>query len=133
MNKKKAGRPPKRTDEVDARLVKALKLGATRVDACRYAGISEDTLARWIVKYADFAEMIERTEAEVAVRMSGTVVKAGQNDPHYALKWLERRRRAEWSPTQKHELSGPDGGAIMMQFQDQVDRIYGEQEEDKAG
>ncbi|MBX7132593.1 MAG: hypothetical protein K1X67_07965 [Fimbriimonadaceae bacterium] len=149
----KLGRRVKRTTEIDEKIEKALATGNTRRAACAFAGISEDTLARWIKSFADFAELVALAEARCEVHMTSMIYKAAQErdvtvtktiqrgdakitetvtkkefDWKAALAWLERRRSEDWAARSKHELTGPDGGAIQLQFQDQLDRIYGKGE-----
>lgn len=122
----KKGRPSKRTPEIDKVIEEALRLGSTRRAACACAGISEDTFAIWLKRYSDFSDLVNRVEGEVERRMAATIIKAA-NDGDYraALEWLKRRRPADWGDVSKHEHTGPDGGAIQLQFADQLDRIYG--------
>lgn len=152
----KRGRKTKRTPEVLEKIRAALEGGNTRRATCHHAGISEDTFADWMRKYSDFSDLVEMAEASCEFAMVDIVRRAAQErevvvtkrieypdggvlvetkthteiDAKIALEWLARRRREDWSPTQKHELSGPDGGAIQMQFADQLDRIYGKGDQD---
>lgn len=134
----------------DARFAEAIRASATRKDACAIVGISVDTFGRYMKEYPDFAEMVERVELEVKAEMIAVVRKAAvegnvvvtvrrrkiagvvvaeeetvrkEKDVGAAKWWLSRRYPEEWGD--RLALSGPDGGAIQIQFADQLDRIYG--------
>jgi hypothetical protein len=67
-----------RTPEIDARLVEGLRTGNTRRASCAYAGISDDTLRRWLKdeNQPDFAELIEEAESFAERAMAGVLEKA---------------------------------------------------------
>jgi hypothetical protein len=73
-----AGRPTKRTPEVEARLFDAIRAGNTRKAACHYAGIDLHTLGRWM-QFATFATAIEKAEADAEVRNVAVIAKAAQD------------------------------------------------------
>ena len=92
-----AGRPTKLTSEVQEKLCTALKAGNTRRAACGYAGISEDSFARYLRSSADFAEAIRKAEADAEVECVAIIRKCmrdGLWGP--AAWWLERRRHEDW-------------------------------------
>jgi len=84
----KKGRHAKYTVEVAEKLLTAIRAGNTRRVACAHAGISEDTLARWIkgqggqldgeakAHFADFAEHLTRAEADKEVALVATIKSA---------------------------------------------------------
>lgn len=71
-----AGRPTKRTQEVEKKICDALRAGNTRRAACQYAGIGETTLARWLADFGDFGDALTRAEAECEVHDVATVKRA---------------------------------------------------------
>lgn len=85
-------RRSKYTPEVVRRLTDAIRLGATYELACAYAGISEDSFARWRAKYADFAEAIKEAEGGAAVGWLARIEQAAKDGTWQAAAWkLERR------------------------------------------
>jgi hypothetical protein len=87
-----AGRRTKYSPEVVKRLTDAIRLGATYELACAYAGISEDSFARWRAKYADFAEAIKEAEGGAAVGWLARIEQAAKDGTWQAAAWkLERR------------------------------------------
>jgi hypothetical protein len=92
----RAGRPTKRTPETEKLLLGALQEGNTRTAACQIAGISLDTLARWIVTNADFCGAVLRAEAAAKVTAVRAIQLAIRNGSwRAALAWYERRYPAE--------------------------------------
>lgn len=64
-------------ERVDA-ILATLRDGSPRVAACTSAGISEDTFARWLKRYADFADGVKKAEAEAITRRVARIDKAGE-------------------------------------------------------
>ena len=87
-----AGRPTKRTPEVQRRLCDALAAGNTRRAACAFAGISDETLARWQSRFVDFADAVKKAEGDAEVRNVAIIARAAQSGSWQAAAWwLERR------------------------------------------
>jgi transposase len=98
-------RPSTYSPEAHARVIEALAAGTSRRGACDYAGISEDTFARWLKRYADFADAVVRAEATVELRAVVTIRQAfNAGDWKAAAFWLERRRNKEWGRQVKVEI-----------------------------
>ncbi len=89
------------TDEVVRKLIEAFKLDVTVEEACLYADISKDAFYRKLNEDEGFSDEIGRARqyATMAARLS--IIKALPNDPHLALKYLERKRREEFGLQQK--------------------------------
>lgn len=90
-----AGRKTKLTEECQKKMVTLLAIGCTRKAACGCAGISQDSLARYL-RNADFADAITGAEAEAAAKMTRVLTKAAERDWRAALAWLSRRRPEDW-------------------------------------
>jgi hypothetical protein len=87
------GRPTKRTPQVEADLVQALRAGNTRKAAAHFAGIGENTLGDWLRRFRGFRDLIEKAESYAEVRMVAQVARAAQDGTWQAAAWwLERRR-----------------------------------------
>ena len=94
-------RPQKYTHERAALLCRLLEIGVTRVSASAAAGISEDTLARWLrakdPSYASFADSVRLAEARCGVRMAQILMAAAEaGDYRAALGWLKLARPGDW-------------------------------------
>lgn len=86
------GRPTQRTPENAKKITDAVRMGATYGLACNYAGISEDTFARWREADADFAAAIKEAEGAAAVGWLAKIEKAANEGTWQAAAWkLERR------------------------------------------
>lgn len=130
-------RNTKYTPERVEKICKALRAGNTRRVACIHGGISEDTLARWIKRYADFADLIARAEADWESRLVNVITQAGtpreattkkvkegadgtttETTTEVVMDWraaawlLERRRPDEWG---KRDLADEGAAAAVGQ------------------
>lgn len=124
-----AGRRTKRTPEVLETITNVIKVGGTQVDACRSAGISEQTFARWKRDHVDFVNAIQKAETECRIRKIARIDKAGREGTWQADAWfLERKYPDEFgqkltlrvTPEQaavlaKHSLSAGDAFALMIE------------------
>lgn len=98
-----AGRQTKYTPERVQRLLSAIRAGNTRRAACAYAGISDETLARWQRAHVDFVDALTRAEAESEVQL---VDQVRQADDWHAKAWiLERRWPDAWGKRDKVEIT----------------------------
>lgn len=70
------GRPSKFSEARATAIAESLRAGCTRRAACLSNGVSEDSLSRWIARFADFAERVARAEAEAEARHTATLQRA---------------------------------------------------------
>jgi hypothetical protein len=74
-----AGRTTKLTDEVEARILDAVRGGNFLGTSAAYAGIHEATLFRWLAderpRYRAFREAVDRARAEAEVRSTASMQK----------------------------------------------------------
>ena len=98
-------RPTKYTPETVKRIVDALAAGNTRRAAAAYGGIDEDTLGRWLRRYADFADAVKNAEAQAEVGHVARIAQASAAGTWQASAWwLERRRHADWGKVDRVEV-----------------------------
>src|SRR5262245_35285973 len=104
-------RPTKYTPERRQRLCDALAAGNTRRAACAVAGISDETLARWLGRYVDFVEAVQKAEGDAEQRYVAIIDRAAQDGTWQAAAWWLERRHAQayGRGVQQVELSGPAG------------------------
>lgn len=129
------GRPTKFTPETIKKLLTALSQGNYRETACRYAGISHQTLRNWIAKaetpdappeYVEFLEALEKAEADAEVLDIAIIRQAAQGGTWQAAAWIRERKNPErWGRREasKVEVSGPDGGPIELRATLGVDTV----------
>ena len=86
----KNGRPLAITKEKEEILINMLSDGMTQAKACRYVGISEDTLIRHRKKFCGFCERLERAKLETT-KLAHKSIKVGMlKDWRAGAWWLER-------------------------------------------
>tara|TARA_R100000315_G_scaffold32424_1_gene13136 strand:- start:28 stop:537 length:510 start_codon:yes stop_codon:yes gene_type:complete len=89
---RKAGRPSKRTPEVEALIAKALSLGLSFEVAADLAGIHRDTLLDWRRKDEDFSAAIKQSTAQGKMAVAGrlmTLIHGG--NVAATIFWLKTR------------------------------------------
>lgn len=92
-----AGRPSKYSPLTTQTILDALEEGLPRRFACALAGISQDSLARWLDKYADFATAVAKSEAIAVQQALATIRRAGDDGSWQARAWqLERTHPQEF-------------------------------------
>lgn len=111
---------PKLTEDTIRKLEEAFSIDASVKEACYYADISTDTFYRWIKKYPKLSYKLERLREKPVLKARQTVVKSLDN-PDYAFKYLERKKKDEFSPRQ--ELTGKDGESIKTSYEIKLNEI----------
>ncbi len=116
----------KYTPERAEGIVECLKIGNTRRAAALSNGVSEDTLARWLVRYAAFADAVKRAEAEAEAEMV-KLVRAAAPDSWQAAAWyLERKQPRDWGRKDTVRFD-------RMKDDELLDYILGGSREDGSG
>jgi hypothetical protein len=103
------GRPTKCTPDRVKRLLDAIRRGATFGLACRYAGISTDSLARWRNRNAAFAAELDGAEAEAAIGWLTAIERAADRGDWRAAAWALERRCPEFGPNGSKLACWSDG------------------------
>ena len=129
MSKKRNGRPPKLTPEVQARIEQSLRAGNYREVAARFAGVSARTVKAWYAEgkkhsnkgrssqFRDFYGAVNKAEADAEVLVVGRLMAAASHDVKAMAFWLERKHSVRWgrpAPKQEIELTGKDGGPVKV-------------------
>lgn len=103
-SKRIPGPPPAKV----ARIVRALKLGATHELAAKAGGIHRRTFYQWLAyaregrrDYQAFADAVDEAEAWSAEQALACIVKAAQNNQWQAGAWLLERR---WGYVRKERV-----------------------------
>lgn len=100
------GRPTIMTPVVVAKLEQAFAFGCTDVEACLFAGISKDCLYDYQTKHPEFVHRKEELKESPVLLARQSVIKHMEEDGDLAMKFLERRRKDEFSPKTEIENSG---------------------------
>lgn len=100
------GRPSKRTPEREQRILDALRAGSTRKTACAHAAVEQHTFQRWVLRFAHFAQAVEKAEADAQLRHEAVIAKAAQDGTWQASAWwLERRRPEDYGRRERLEVT----------------------------
>ena len=103
-------RPTKRTPAVATIVLDFISQGASKGIAAAAAGISADTLSRWIADDLRFGLKVAQAEAGFAmscVSRIGLEIDNGRDGAKTALAWLERRYPNEWRPSPTPPVQSP--------------------------
>jgi hypothetical protein len=148
LDVKRRGRKTKYRKEFAAIAKAMCKLGATDYDLAQEFEVATSTIWRWCSKYPEFCNAIkvekaaydDRVERSLAQRALGYSYHAEKPfqyqgevmkvqyvehvppDVSAAKFWLLNRRRAQWSDTSRHELTGANGGEIEIRERSDLDR-----------
>lgn len=107
QNQNKGGRPRKIDEAVLRKLEEAFGLGSTDAEACFYADIAPSTLYAYEKENPEFSERKKALKERPILLARRTVVNALETDYNHALRYLERKKRDEFSL--RSELTGKDG------------------------
>lgn len=114
MAKNKGGRPTKMTESVIEKLEQAFALGCTDREASFYANIHIDTLYEYCRKNPEFAYRKEELKQAPVLKARQSVVKGMDQDYNHSLRFLERKKKDEFSLRQ--EFSGADGKPLEIKI-----------------
>lgn len=112
-------RPSKFTPELGEKVVTALRAGCYAETAAAYAGISKNTLYRWL-REGERAKSGEKHEwklhydralIESELVALGRIRKAAERNWQAAAWYLERRKPHEWG-RRRVEVTGADGKPV---------------------
>jgi len=108
----KGGRPTVITPNVVRKLEEAFHLDVDIQEACLVANISRDTYYRKCKEDKGFSDTMEKARMFATWKARKTVVKELGNNSTLALKYLERKRKREFSP--RTEFTGASGDPIQV-------------------
>lgn len=134
-----AGRPTKLTPQVQAKIVQAIVGGNDITVAAAYAGIGESTFYAWLERgrkerarlaaspnarpraketpFVEFLASIEKAQADAETRNVALIAKAAQDGTWTAAAWwLERKYPERWGRKERHEVTGKDGGDLIVEI-----------------
>jgi hypothetical protein len=103
---RKRGRPEKITSEIVGKLEEAFAIDATVEEACFYSDISRDCFYEYLKRHSEFADRIDNLRQRPVFIARKTVIENLEINPKIALKYLERKRKDEFSTKQEIEQRG---------------------------
>lgn len=89
------GRPSEMSEEKIKKLEEVFAIDGSVGEACFYADISKTTYYNWLEKKPELVGRFEALRNRPVLKARQTVVK-GLDAPEFALKYLERKRKAEF-------------------------------------
>lgn len=98
-------RPTIITESVISKLEEAFSMGCTDLEATLYANISPATLYKYQDKNKGFVERKKQLKEASILKARMSVVRAMENNPDLALKYLERKKKDEFSLRKENEIS----------------------------
>lgn len=120
--KSKAGQPTKMTSNALALLKDAFLLGCTDEEACLKAEIDPVTLYRYQKKNPNYVRQKELWKQNPFLIARTTIIRGIGTDPDLALKYMERKKKDEFSLKQEVDVtSGGDqiGGFVVVKTEPQ--------------
>ena len=128
-------RPIELTPELIDGITSLIRAGNIPVRAAQAKGVPRSTWYSWLARgrvaagrrhdgvavpepeqiFVDLVDTIERAESESQVIAVNYLMKAVPTAPNAAIAWLERRFPREWQRSERHEVSGPDGGPVQVE------------------
>ena len=100
----------KLTPETVNKLKEAFAIDASVEEACFYAEITRQTYYNWVDENPVLKEEFDRLREKPVLKARQTIVKNLEN-PEYALKYLERKRKSEWAL--RYEHTGEQGKDLI--------------------
>src|SRR5438105_1339231 len=123
-----AGRPTKYTPEIVEKITSAIAVGAPYAHACAYAGISQDTFARWRERYPDFADAVKSAEGRGVIGWLARIEQAAKEGNWQAAAWkLERRYPHDFG---RRDRMPVDVSELDKQFEAEVANLIAGREAD---
>ena len=123
INKKIGLGVSKMTQDNINKLKEVFAIDGTIAEACFYANISVQTYYEWTKKNPKLSEEFNALREKPVLKARQTVVRSLDN-PDYAFKYLERKKKDEFSPRQ--ELTGKDGNPIQTSYEIKLNEIRNE-------
>lgn len=103
---KKEGRPTVMTADVVSKLEVSFSYDATVEEACLDAGISKDSYYRFIKKFPQFSDRVDELRQAPYLVLRKKVIAEGEHNADTALRFLERKKKGEFSPRTEVAHSG---------------------------
>lgn len=114
-------RPTVKTLEVLSKLEEAFALGCTDLEASLYANIAPATLYNHQDKNPGFLERKEQLKMRPVLQARTTLVKSLEKDPVLALKYLERRKKDEFSPRHESDITTNGSPLSVVSYRNMSD------------
>lgn len=128
-------RPIDLKPETTEGIANLIRVGNVPLRSAMAKGVSRSTWYSWLARgraaaarrkddldipdaeqpFLELLDAVERAESESQVIAVSHLIKAMPSTPTAVLAFLERRFPREWSRTERHELTGADGGSVQVE------------------
>ena len=99
----KVGQPSKYDTRRASTMLKALRAGLTKAQACLACGVSRQTLATWCEKYPEFGPRVDAAREEARQDALESIRNVGKEDWKATAQWL-RLAFPEYRTEQRHTV-----------------------------
>ncbi len=106
------GRPTVMTPDVINKLEQAFSIDATVSEACTYAGIAKATYYEFVKGNPEYMDKFDALREKPVLLARQTVVNGIKDSFDNAMRYLERKKKKEFSSRQ--EVTGEDGAPISI-------------------
>lgn len=129
------GRPTKFSVEIINKLKEAFAIGAGVEEACFYAEIDKGTYYNWIKDNEVLFNEFQRLKQKPILKARQEVVKGLEGNPEFSLKYLERKKKDEFSLRTETDITtqGNPFNSITVTYIDKLESEGNETSEDNTG
>ena len=106
----------KYTKELGDKIAGLVAQGNYQCVAAAAMGIHEATYYRWLNRFGEFREAIEKAEAVSEAKRVQVILKASEKSWQAAAWYLERKHHQRWIRKQQMQVAGHDGGPVQVQL-----------------
>lgn len=109
-----AGRPTSMTPETIQKLETAFAYGCTDIESCLFADIASPTLWAYEKKHPEFTNRKQALKNKPFLIARKSIIEGMHQDPDLALRYMERKKKDEFSLRQEVEHSGNQEKPIVV-------------------
>lgn len=113
--------PNKRTPERRERILELVRSGNYMETAARCAGITKDTLYKWMAADADFADAVKEAQAAAEALHVSNIAKAAFDGAWQASAWYLERKHPDRYGRQDRRPEGVERVEVTLKFEDTPD------------
>lgn len=111
----------KLTQDTVNKLEQAFSIDATVEEACFFANISKQTYYNWCKYNTELKDRFDALRNKPVLKARQEVIKGLDNNPEFSLKYLERKRKDEFSPrTEQVSVSDGDVNEALDSIQELI-------------
>ena len=114
--KSRAWRPTKFTPETVKKFEEAFSLDCTVSEACFYAWVSREAYYNFLERYPEYVDRFKALRNKPVLLARQELIKGIKWSPEMALKYLERKRKNEFSLKQEIQQETEYNGTVKFIF-----------------